>query len=115
MPARRLNHGREKVRDFLLTETGMIAVGTDDSPPKETQTALGNEVERNEASAGRDGTGRLRHTMRLGTGDANGEDIQEAAIVDENGDLDTRHTFADIAKTVDKEVEIQVIEEVVNP
>lgn len=115
MASKRVNQGRNKIRDLLKTDIAEMAVGTDDTNPSQTDSSLGAEVFRDSITNEEDGTGRVAYVLRLGTGDANGETLQEAGVIDSDGDLNTRHTFADTPKQAGQEVEFRIIEQIQNP
>lgn len=93
-----------------------MGAGTDGSEPSTTDSDLGDEVIRKAFRSEEDaGTGTGEFTMRLLSGEANGNEIREIGLFDSSGALYARFNFASISKTNDFEVQFEVTAEVRNP
>lgn len=115
MGSRKLNQGRKKIRDFLKSEADKIAVGTDETAVSQTDSSLGSQVYSESCTSENEDTGTVRHTVTLNLSEANTNTLEEAGIIDTDGDLTTRHVFAAIEKNDSTEIEIIIREKNINP
>lgn len=113
--ARLTYDGKEVVNDLLIDKLEEIGVGTDDSSPSRNDSELGEEVYRDLIDGTSDvDVGTTQYDLRLGTVDANDEDLTELGIYTDDGRLLNRIVYADIHKTDDFEIQFEVDVEVSN-
>lgn len=79
-----VNTGRTRLAQLAIglgTPISKVAVGTDDTPVAATDTALGNEVYRDSVTAtANPATGQFQVRLFIGSEQANGNDLNEAAL-----------------------------------
>lgn len=99
------NEGLNTIRQLLVSNIDEVAVGTGDTSPSTSDTALDNEVYRDASSNEVDATGRMLSGIRLGSGDANGTEISELMLFTGGGaDSFGRLVFSDTTKSSDIEL-----------
>jgi len=93
-----VNDGRDEIRNKLKEIISQMKVGTDGTTPSKTDTALGNAVYTDSTSESDGGIGVAEFSIRLGSGDGNGNTLKEVGTFDSTGTLITRSTHAGIDK-----------------
>jgi len=103
---------KDAVLDRMESKFAYIAVGTDDTTPSSSDTALGNEVLRKSRQEYlRDDTnGKITVSMWILSTEANGNDLKEVGVFDTSsgGNLYSRNVFNTLTKNNNIEVWIDV-------
>jgi len=106
--SRKVNAGRNAIRDFLSGEVAALALGTGTTDPKVTDTSLEAEVIEKAATAEDGGKGEVTHTIRVLASEANGETLAELATKASDGTMEDRLVFAGTEKTNNFELEFRL-------
>jgi len=93
-----------KLRDTIDSEVTQIAVGTGTTDPTKNDTSLQTLVLKKAVSGSTTTSQEVEHEMRLGTSEANGNDLAEAGDLDAADNLEARWTHSPISKTNSIEV-----------
>lgn len=108
-----VNAGLNQTRNWMagdsINHPDYIAVGTGTTAPQPTDTALQNEIVRNDATEIKGAAGIVTYQITIGTTQGNGNTITESGVFDQasGGTMTLRSVFSGIDKTSDIEVKIE--------
>lgn len=109
------NNGLDAIRDFLSGDIANILIGTDNTEPTKSDTALGNQAASKAATPKDGGTGEVTHEGTLGTSENNGDTLREAGGENDASELESRLVHSDLDKTSSIEVTYRLKHTIKNP
>jgi len=102
------------IRTDVISESTHVAMGDDDTTPLISDTALGNESDRNARQEYTEGTSDVIISGFFNSTELSGVTLKEVGIFDasSSGNMASRNTFTDISKTNSIEVWVDVEEQI---